>query len=409
MKGPKTNVATESQPVKIATPAMPAQAAPAATQSLPHAGMGHPSALPNLRVARYEDYPHIQRLESSHGLLTLSEQDWRSIWQDHPLCARLKSDWPIGWVLEDVSGSIVGAMANIPSRYALGGEELLAATGRGWVVAEQFRGYALWIMDEYFNQEGVDLFINTTVNSMAVDPFTAFGSQRVPLGDWNHAAYWITHHSGFARAALTIKHVPAPGLLGAPIGVALRMKDAFTAKYPDPSSPALAIEYADRFDNRFDNFWEELKGQKPDTLLNVRDRSTLSWHFAGPMRSKQLWILTATRGGLLRAYAIFKRQDHPPSGLVRTRLVDYQCLDNEDALPAFVNAALRRCSAEKIHTLEHVGCALPKMRAFDQLAPYRRELPAWPYYWKAASTTIHQHLLDQNRWDPSSFDGDASL
>jgi hypothetical protein len=374
-----------------------------------HAQGNSVDSLPNLRVARFEDYPHIENLERSHGLLTLSDRDWRAIWEEHPLSARLGNDWPIGWVLEDSAGTIVGSMGNIPSQLSYRGRDLIAATGRGWVVAEQYRGYALWIMDEYFNQEGVDLFINTTVNSLAVDPFTAFGSRRVPLGDWEQAAYWITNYRGFARTALTIKQIPAAGLLAGPLGVGLRVKDAFTAKYPSAAKGQFTIDFTDSFDNRFDDFWEELRKAKPDVLLNLRDRATLSWHFAGPMRSEQLWILTATRGGKLRAYAILKRQDHPPSGLVRMRMVDYQNLDAEDPLPAFIDAALSRCRAETIYTLEHVGCDLPKMRIFDELAPYRRQLPAWPYYCKAADPALDAELAEAARWDASSFDGDASL
>jgi hypothetical protein len=132
-------------------------------------------------------------------------------------------DWPIGWVLEDEAGVIVGSMENIPSLYTFRGRELIAATGRGWVVAPQFRGYALWIVEEYFNQSGVDLFINTTVNDQAVNAFTSFGAGRVPQGEWELAAYWITNHLGFARTALTIKKkMPAPALLAVPLGAGLR-------------------------------------------------------------------------------------------------------------------------------------------------------------------------------------------
>ena len=156
----------------------------AALSNPPGTSLGKTLPLPNLRPARFDDYPQIQKLESLFGLLSLSDQDWRAIWLDNPLRARLGESWPIGWVLEEASGLIVGSLANIPSRYCYRGHELIAATGRGWVVMPEYRGVALWLMDEYFNQPGADLFINTTVNSMAVDPFSAFGSVRVPLGDW---------------------------------------------------------------------------------------------------------------------------------------------------------------------------------------------------------------------------------
>ena len=366
-------------------------------------------SLPTLRPARFEDYPQIQRLESSHGLLTLSEEDWRHIWRDHPLIDRLGTDWPIGWVLEDGEGKIIGSLANVPSLYTFEGRELIAATGRAWVVAEPFRGIALWLMDEYFNQPGVDLFVNTTVNSMAVDPFTAFGSKRVPLGDWELASYWITGYRGFARAALRIKRAPLSGVISYPAGAILRAKDLATMKPLPTCDSSVTIESRDGFDATFDTFWRELVARSPRKLLNVRDSRTLSWHFAGALRAGHAWIFAAMRGGLMRAYCVVKRQDHPPSGLVRMRLVDYQSVDDNDLLPSLLDAALRRCRREGIHTFEHVGRALPKMRAFDDHAPYRRRLLAWPYYFHATDASIHARLNNPEAWNPSTYDGDASL
>jgi hypothetical protein len=144
-------------------------------------------------------------------------------------------------------------------------------------------------------------------------------------------------------------------------------------------------------------------------LLNFRDRRMLGWHFAGPMRAKQLWILTVSRERLMRAYAILKRQDHPPSGLTRMRMVDYQSIDSDDALWPIIGAAIARCWAERIQTLEHVASGLPKMRTFDALAPYRRKLPAWPFYFKATDPGLEIELADPLRWDASSYGGDASM
>jgi hypothetical protein len=368
-----------------------------------------PAAMPNLRVATFDDYPQIARLESENNLLSLPQRDWCALWMEHPMSARLPSGFPIGWVLESPEGQVVGAMANIPAEYLLNGDSLIAATGRGWVVSAAYRGYAVWIMDEYFNQPNIDLFINTTVNALAVDAFAAFGSKRTPLGDWTQAAYWVTNHHGFARTALRIKHAPAAGLLAFPAGVGLRLKDAVSTRFPPDDRAGLEIAFTETFDDRFDAFWKQLKIEKSRLLLKVRDRQSFAWHFSGPLRTGKLWILTASSHGLLRAYAIFKSQDHPPSGLIRMRLVDYQSLDGCDALGAMINVALARCARETIHTLEHVGCALPKMKLFDTFAPYRRALPAWPYYFKADDPRIDEQLADPSRWDSSAFDGDTSL
>ena len=304
-------------------------------------------ALPQLRQARYDDYAQIAHLESSHGLLTLDAQDWRNIWQTNPVCRQTGDPWPIGWVLEDSAGAIVGSLANVPSLYTFGGRPLVAATGRAWVVRPEYRAIGLWLMDEYFSQPRADLFINTTVNALAVDAFCSFGSARVPLGDWQTARFWVTGYRGFARTALRLKRIPLPGLLSPAAGSVLWLKNAMTARPLPRGAASAAIEKTDTFDPRFDEFWRQLVRQSPDKLLCVRDSETLQWHFAGPLRAGHLRILTASANGLLRAWCILKRQDHPPSGLRRMRLVDFQTLEpDKDLLSPLIHAAIQQCKAE---------------------------------------------------------------
>src|SRR5437870_2253350 len=81
---------------------------------------------------------------------------------------------------------------------------------RAWAVAAAYIGFALWLMDEYFNQQGADLFINTTVNAKGTAAANMF-STRVPVGDWETFAYWVTGYRGFARKALEKMGVPLPG------------------------------------------------------------------------------------------------------------------------------------------------------------------------------------------------------
>src|SRR4051812_45469053 len=84
-----------------------------------------PPALPELRLTRLDDYPQIERLESSHNLLPSSADDWRGFLCDHPYRRRIGDDWPIGWVLEDHAGRIVGSIVNIPSVFRFRGRELI--------------------------------------------------------------------------------------------------------------------------------------------------------------------------------------------------------------------------------------------------------------------------------------------
>lgn len=354
------------------------------------------ASLPQLRPARLDDYDKIARLGLAHALDVPAYEDWSALWLENPLRVRCGEDFPIGWVLELPDGEVVGTMGTVRSRYTFRGDDLRAAVSRAWFVAAPYRGFALHLMDEYMNQSGVDLFINNAVSVQAFDTFSRF-CERIPLGEWDSISYWVT------------SHLP---------GTADCSKDA-VAHEPLPKSSA-SIESTDRFDSRFDTFWGELVREHPETLIAERTAEALTWHFGSSLRKRRLWILTAVRQGKLRAYCTLTRQDHgfrlpalphgDTQGLRGMRLVDYQSIESEiDFLPAFLHTALQRCAAEELYILESLGRGVPKMRVGDECAPYRKKLENWKFFYRAVEPTLHADLSDSTCWDPSSYDGDASL
>jgi hypothetical protein len=366
-----------------------------------------PLAPPRLREATFADYPAIHRLESTFFEDSLTPDDRRSLFEANPIWPRLRDGWPIGWVLEDDDGGIVGSVNNIPSAYRLDNRELICGNGHCWVVQEPYRGYATMLMDEYFLQEGADLLVSAKVGADAAPVWSAY-AQRVPVGDWSTAAYAITRYRGFARAALRRKGVPLAGALAAPVASALLLRDAVTAKALPDDPPSVEFGEADGFDERFDAFWRELVAQQPGTLLGVRDAATLRWHYGVPARAGRLWTITAVRDGLIRAYAVLKIHLRP-QGLRTMKLVDFQTLEPDvDLLPGLVKLALRRAATENCPFLEHHGCGLPKLRAFDAIAGYRTAKPSWSFYYYTEDPILEQRLADPATWDPSEYDGDSS-
>ncbi len=220
----------------------------------------------------------------------------------------------------------------------------------------------------------------------------------------------MTNHRGFAESALRIKRQPAPALFSYPAGLALWTWDLTTANRLKKAAGAPLVEIAPGFDERFDGMWDWLRINLTGTLLGVRDRQTLAWHFGLQLEQKKLWIFTVAEGKELQAYAIFQRRDDDESGLKRMRLVDFQTREEPDAfLDAFLIRALNQCREEGIHTLEKVGLGLENTRLVERHAPHRRKLPGWPFYFLASHPTLAARLQDPAVWQPSSFDGDASL
>jgi hypothetical protein len=362
---------------------------------------------PHLRVARFEDYEQIVRLEAALNAQASSVDDWQALWRASPLWPHVAKRWPIGWVLENSSGEIVGCLCNIPLQYHFQGERLTAASGRGWVVAPEYRGFALWLLDERFNQPWVDVFVDTTIGPMALEAFREF-SNPIPAGDWETIVYCVTGYRVFATRALQKLNVPIAQAMAPAAGALLHLRDAiFGADLPEAHS-SYDVDATDRFDSRFDCFWDELLRQNPDTLLAARDSPTLSWHFSVPMREDRLWIFTASRSRQLRAYCVFKRQAGVRE-VPRVRLVDYQTIHRDvDLLPDLLRPALRRCVSEGVCVLDKAGIGPAKMRAFDEYASYRRK-QTWPLFYRADAPALAAKLRESRFWEPSDYDGDASI
>jgi hypothetical protein len=362
----------------------------------------------DLRETTFADYDQVIALESGQNLRRRSREEWSRLWLENPLYKQLGSSWPIGWVLED-EGRIVGTIGNIPLAYVYQGRKLIVAGGRAWAVDERYRSMALMLMDTYFNQQGVDLYLNTTVNALAAEAFGVFGSSPVPAGDWSAASYWVTGYPGFAKTALTVKKLPHPQLLCYPAAACLYLKDQVTSKRLPAVSRDIEVQRSNRFDERFDTFWNKLASERR-ILMGVRDREALDWHFGVPLQRGDVWLFTIPITGSLAAYAIFQRRDEPRSGLKRMRLVDFQALSREsDCLRAILAEALKLCQRDGIHVLEKVGLKVEDTSLIDEYAPYRRKLPAWPFFFYAPDPEFQQTLQSPSAWLPSSFDGDSSL
>jgi hypothetical protein len=388
----------------------PLDIVPEGRQSSSREAVGTGRPFPKVRSASLSDYEQVAALQIRNGLTARSYEDWITLWQDNPVYEQWGGDWPIGWVLEGENRDIVGWVGNIPSAYQLGKRRLLAATPWSWVVDGSHRGYGMLILNRLLRQKHVDLFVCSNVSSVS-EPFTPrLRLSKVPLGAWNKSAFWITNYRGFARIALKTKTVPLATAMVYPLSAALVCWHRCTDGWMRTRRLLSDIERCPEFDSRFDGFWDELQRQNENVLLAVRTRETLAWHFRKTLLQQRAWILAASKGPRLVAYAIFDRQDNPAIGLRRVRLVDFQShKGSEDALLSALSWMLHECRAEGIHLLEVLGCWLNRPGLPPVGAPFYRTMPSWSYYYKANDPKLAAQLRDPRVWAPSSFDGDTSL
>ncbi len=355
-----------------------------------------------IREASFDDYEQIAALQRRTGLTPRSFAGWTALWEGNPA---YRPGVPLGWVLETAAGEIGGYIGNLPLEYRLEGREIRAITPYSWAADPAFRGYSLALLDRFMRQPGVDLIVCATANAAAGQVYRAFHFDPVPSGRWDKSGFWITGYRGFSRSALRSAGIPFNRLLAYPAAAALYALDVIRGTRGSRESGQL--ELCARFDARFDRFWDELQNENRSTLLAVRTREALAWHFGPALKTGDAWIVTASEGDRLVAYAILDRQDHPALDLKRIRFVDFQALDGFDSLlrPALGRLVgyFRRAGA---HVIENTGCWLDRRGA---AAPYSRAMKSWAFYYKARDPNLARQLKDLRVWAPSSFDGDASI
>jgi hypothetical protein len=293
--------------------------------------------------------------------------------------------------LEGENRAIVGYIGNIPLLYEFRGRRIVVATSQAWVVDSGFRSYSFSLLSRFFTQKNVDLFVNTTVNAYAMAPHEAFRVSRVPVGVWDHSVFWITDYRGFAASLLAQKGVCASKMLSFPLSLGLLVKDRFAKKSLRPHRHEIAVQSCTRFDARFDTFWEESQRSNSHVLRATRSRQMLEWHFQSALAENRAWVLTVEDRSGLAAYAVLLR------------------LDNQRWVVPILSQALQRCRQEGIDMLEIVGFGPEKQRIINSIAPHRRLLSSWFYFYKAGDPHLAKALEDPQSWDPSCFDGDASL
>ncbi len=359
-----------------------------------------------VREATLRDYPLIAALSARNGLEMKSEEQWQHLWINNPVYKK-SSHWPMGWVV-GAGTQVVGYVGNIPLSLAFKGRELIGQAPHSLCLDPPYRGYMVYLAKRCLRyRKGVEYSIDSSANASSYKLLDALKVPRVPAGDWANSVFWIIDYPGFLSSALERKGWPK--LLAFPGAALLKTRDRLTEPRAWRMKTANVIPCSG-FDERFDLFWEELKQTYPNRLLTTRSSEMLQWHFHFALSKKRVWIATIGDGSRITAYAIFCRMDSPEIKLKRVRLVDFQVLDGKlTALVPLLAWGLQECEKDGIHMLEAYGFRPDKQGVIDKLAPHKRRLPAWFYFYKVWDKDLALELRNTEVWDPSHYDGDATL
>ena len=354
-----------------------------------------------LRTAALDDGDAIRQLQERNGLGSLDPLAWRRQWEEYPYAAEFR-DIPMGWVLVAGSGRVVGSLGNIHMLYDLGGNRIRGAIATAWAVDAPHRGHSLQLMMAFLKQKGVGLCLNGSASPTASRVLRGMKMSRIPIPGYEVPCFWAARPSGFARAALARRSVPAAAILSWPAGMLLSARDVLLRS--GRGRILSAMHRTGEFDHRFDTFWQNLSGG-PRRLRAVRTSAVLDWRFGAALRDGQAAVVTATRDGALNGYAVLVRRQSPELGMQLYDVADLQALrDEASTIRDLLLGAIGAAREDGMDAVKFLTGTPVKRAPATELRPYCYRLKFWQLYYRAGTPELGSALSNADAWDFSPFD-----
>ena len=326
------------------------------------------SARLKVRAATIDDVAAVGALQRSVGFKAHSEAGWRWLFTENPALASYASRPAQGWVLEGEHG-VVGYLGNIPQAYVLDGQPLRAATCSGYVVHEGARGDSLKLLQAWFKQPEVGLFLSTTANAESEELYRLCKAEPPADASFRTGLVWVGADRPAVAARLDARGVPLARPLSIFGGPASRVARRLTGRARVPRHPGVAEVRArgvEAIDHRYDALGALLAAE-PGLHLR-RDAVTLRWMLSDPDAPAPV-LLEVERDGHLVGWAVCATHHPADRTGPQVRLLDLVVAPGRAGLvPALLRAAAdlaRRagagllyappCGAELSATLHALG------------------------------------------------------
>ena len=374
--------------------------------------------VPELReISLQEDREAVEILHRRCGLaVNPNPLHWAHLLGANPARTRSAPPPALGWVLTH-RGTVVGSMLNIPLLYVLGPATYRVAAGRSLAVAPEFRGFGLKLLQAFLGQEGIDLWLATTVHPQLVAPIylKLFSFSALPQPEYFHQCLWVMDPRAFAREyarkrQLAFGRKIACRFLLPP----LILVDRWVRKRrpPKPRSPLeSSILSPQEIGDEFTALWQRVSSASP-YFLQVRDAEMLRWRFGSPGLSHPPVVVRLCRAGSLVGYAIMQL-GVTGGGLLKASVVDLLA-EGEDrqVIAALLYECYSQAVARRVAILEILGFPPQVRLALRQANPFVRDLApeyANSFLYFTQSESLRNVLRRGEAWYACPSDGDGSL
>jgi hypothetical protein len=354
-----------------------------------------------IRTATFDDAAAVCELYGRNGLGDVDPAEWRGRWEKYPFAPEFQ-DIPIGWVLQEDDGLLVGIFANVHMLYELRGRRLRCCIGCEWAVDAASRGMSLHLLDRFLRQKGVDICLVGSASPVTEGILTRLKIPRIPAPGYEVPMLWAVRPRQFAAAALRKKAVKGAEALAGPAGLGLGVADFVRGS--GRGQPGSTVRSLPVFDERFDGFCERLCIESRH-LQAVRSRAVLEWRFRAPASRGEMSVITAEQDGNLLGYAVMVRRLADDLLTEVCDVADLQALgENPSTFRDLLLGALRAARESGAGTLKLLTANPSKQTVAERLRPHVYHTPNWQLFYKIRDATLALQLAAPEAWDFSPFD-----
>jgi hypothetical protein len=367
-----------------------------------------------LRVVEEKDFGKLASLLTEgfpSRSLELWEKRFHSWWEKNPFWT---PDIPIGWLLEDKNGNIVGFMGNIPVKFQVNGQESLASAGTSWYVKPEFQGSnSILILLAWLKQRNFQLFLSTTPNEKVQKMIPKLGFVQIDF-PFNQTEYWDILNCGQALHLL-IKRRLKPGVMTItfkiillPIRLISRLiLPLKKAKVQRLRCPEYTTSFCSACDASFTEFWERNKKEYTTTLF--RDAETLSWLCSMEENQSRFIIKCIQKSDLAMAgYLLFDIVIEPQTRIKLMRLRDLFIPEpKEKAVLSMISASMSVAIKNDVAIIKYWAPNQEIENIFKKLFWFKKKC-RYPYLYKF-SGKVEANIKAGHEFIPSLIDPDRGL
>lgn len=358
-----------------------------------------------LRKVNYSDYNQIKKLHLRNEIKIFDELEWNNFWKKNPIINNNDYKFPIGWVLEKDS-NIIGYLGNIIKEYYLKEKKLFVACSHAWVVDQKYRLNSFTLLNVFFSQKNIDLFITSSPNKISEKVFIKYGAKKLLTKNYDDNFFLILNVDNFLYSYLKYLNKTPSKILK--IFLSKLFQALFFGKinYWKKYNFNEKINFLSSFNKSFENFWLEVKKNNKKLILS-KSPSWYNWHIKS---FKNFWITTLYQDNIIKGYAVCCERNNENYHLKRISIIDVVVRENDKkSYLSLLSSSIKKSKELGYHTIDMIGTSEIKRKMFSAFKTFKRKNSNFAFYYYSNNINLMDTLSDENIWDTTLFDGDNFL